>query len=365
MAKIDLDNLIPSFDDDAFETVEPDSIEDSHEDLEHDIDPEIEGPTEDPIVIKPTEEDEEEPSPNPGGAENGDEVATLFYQKLVDEGIITPQEDKETYSWEDVKQATTFYREELPKQVAMGIIQSSPELGQTLIDYVFTKGEQLKKEDLKEFLNTYLEDIEMEERSMDFSDIEKARDFLADEYKKQGFKDQQIELLLDALEDESEEALKTQATEIFNKQKEQKKSTAILEQEKTTKNQLLQEQREAEKRLAQAIDAELTNTGWKPTRINLVKQHLFNGETSKVLAKAAKAPAALVQLADLATYFDEKTGKFDLQAYINQMNSKEAVDLKEKIKRDMFSSASGSTKSRSANPNSKFDLEKLKPVFEF
>lgn len=371
MATLDLDNLIPSFDDDAFDSTILDDP--GHEDNSSKSDPkkieEPEGDEEESIKPLPiselnTETGEEEKIDQ--STPQGDEVATLFYQKLVEEGIAQPQEDKEDYTWEDVNKVTKYYSEELPLHITNQIIESTPEFGRTLVDYVFTKGETLTAEDLKEFMNTYISDVETATREIDFSNIETARDFLSKKYKGQGFRDAQVEVLLDTLEDEEEngKALINEAKSIFEKEKSEFKSSNILEQEKQTiKAQREQAQRQQQE-LLRNIDEELESTGWKPARIRKLRTNLVNGETAKVLKMAAEYPSALVQLADIADYFDPKTKKFDLSSYIAQRDSKQATDLKEKIKRDMFTSASSTVRGSSSNPNRKISLSDLEPILD-
>lgn len=361
---INFDSLVPQLDNDAFDQTIIDPIEESIEPTpedtasEEDLDNTEEDSIESTAEIEPTVEDTTEDSieDDTNSESKGNEVATLFYQELVDRGIAAQEDGKTDYTWEDVNNVLDGYSRELPEQVADQIISSTPEYARNLIDYVFTKGENLSKEDLKNFYNQYLDDLDILESNTDFTDASTARDFLAKEYKAQGFRDAQIEVLLDTLEDESEETLKAEAKKYADKRKESLKTKEILNEEKENLRSSKEELRE----FSNKITEELTSTGWKASRINKVKQELFNGRTNEVLSRAAKHPKALIQLANLATYFDEKTGEFNFKDFILQTTSEDAKGLRDKIKKDMFSSGS-TTRGREANPN-RSKLSDLTPI---
>lgn len=330
---INFDELVPQLDENVFAhqeidaTTEENPIETDGKQLEE------------PVI---EESIEETPEPEPASP---DDVATLFYKELVEQGIASDLQ-KEGYSWEDVNKVINDYREELPKQVTEAIITSSPEFGQSLIDYIFTKGSSLSREDLKQFMQDYLDDVETLEKDITFDTNDSARQFLTSTYKNQGFRDSQIEAMLDALEDESDTALKDEAKKYFEKQKENLKSTQKLQEAKIQK----QSQETSMQQFAMSIQEELKNTGWKPTRVNKIREALVSGETNTVLKKASTSPKALIQLANLATYYDEKTGVFKFDDFVKQELTPETKQLKDRITRDMFSTGT-TTRGQLSNPN--------------
>lgn len=346
---IDLDNLIPDMDDDFFKTEDPIEETAVEESIETETDTDDTSDN-DPQETVETDVDED--------AEI-DETATLVYKKFIEEGLV-PESDKEGFSWKDVNNFTETYKKELPKMVVQDILNSTPELGQTLIDYVLTKGEELSKEDLQDFYNTYLNDLSKMAETKEF-DNESSREYLSEIYKKQGFRDNQIEALLDALEDDDE--LVKEATETFEKNKKELESAKKLESTKATRQSTIESQRQETEKLLNDLNKELTALNWKPTKTNQIKQDLITGKTSSILKEAGKSPKALIQLADLASYFDSKTGEFDLTAYINQAKTKEAINLKNTILKDKFSSAVANSKNKLTNPNSKL-WDTLEPIIE-
>ena len=331
---INFDELVPQLDENVFTNQEM-----NVEVEETPIQEEKEGFQVEPII-------EEESPEKPAEAEvSADDVATLFYKELVEQGIASDMQ-KEGYSWEDVNKVINDYREELPKQVTEAIISSSPELGQSLIDFVFTKGSTLNKDDLKQFMSDYLDDIETLQKDVSFDTNESAREFLLNTYKNQGFRNNQIEAMLDALEDESETALKDEAKKYADKQKENLKSAQRLNEAKVER----QSQDTSMQQFALSIQEELKNTGWKSTRINKIRDSLVSGQTNEVLKKASKSAKALVQLANLATYYDENLGTFKFEDFIKQELSPETKQLKDRITRDMFSTGT-TTRGQFSNPN--------------
>ena len=348
---IDFDALVPQLDEDVFEPKEilDGQTEDAEveENNEHITDTnEIQ---EEDIIEEVVEENTSQSNTETETKVEPDEIATLFYKELVENGIATDS-NKEGYSWEDVNNVINSYKEDLPKQVTEAIIMSSPEIGQSVIDYVFSKGQNLTKDDLKSFMSDYLSDLENLEKVNDFSDVETAREFLSDVYKSRGIKENQISVMLDVLEDESETALIEEAKKYAELQKSNLKSSTRIAEAKAQKDELDNEMRI----FAQSLENELKNTGWKSNRVDKVRQDLTSGITNDVLKKASKSPMGLIQLANLATYYDEKTGRFDFEEFVKQQITPEANQLKEKIKRDMFSTGTN-TRGQNSNPNrSKF-----------
>lgn len=360
--KINFDDLVPKLDDDAFNqelpTVEETAASDQpteNVNKTNEVDDNVIEETSTDAQTDSAEEtndtDPQENVPEP------DEAATLFYQELVNNGIVQAEEGKEEYSWEDVSSVINNYKQELPKQIAEEIINSAPDLGKDLIDYVFSKGNDLSAKDLNQFMSQYLTDLN--DINTEFKEVDQARNYLQSQYKAQGIRDTQIEVMLDALEDEGEEAVFEEANKYKTKNAENSKSKQMLNETK----QSLQERQQAQEQFANSLMQELQNTKWKPQRIQKVQQDLVSGRTNELLSKASSHPKALIQLANLATYFDEQSGEFKFDDFIKQVVSPEAKSLKDKITKDMFSTGTN-TKERASNPNrSKYsDLVPISPI---
>lgn len=353
-----IDNIMPVFDEDVFNSVKEtpqkptQTKEDStpNEDVVEDSIPQEDNQDVLELLNKsisddpqPVEEVEEEVT-------SDNRLATLYYNTLVEKGIATPQEDKEEYTWDDVESATNYYTQELPHQIADQLVKQAPELGQQLIDFVFTKGQNLTKEDLTQFTKEYLEDIS----SVEINTEDDARSYLEQVYSKQFSRKSQVQAAIEALEDEG--ALVDEAKKHLETKP--KKSQQTLQQIKEEQNNIREQQRQ----FAEQVIQELNNTGWANNKINTIKQNLTNGRVNEVLKKASSNPKALIQLADFINTFDENSSEFDLKNFKVQATSNQVKSLKDKITEDMFNSAASSTKASSSKVKKKFDLDKLRPI---
>lgn len=341
MLENNFDNLFPVFDEtEELETNLP-IIEEEEQEIEKNTPPNSSQDTPDSIV---------EPQ--------DDEIATLFYKELVERNIALPQEGKENYSWEDINTVLTHYQENLPQAVANAIISSVSPVGQKFIDYVLTKGNDLTEDALTDFFSKYKTSTSI----TDFSDLTSARDYLSSKYKDQGFRQSQIDAMLDALEDEEVDgkALLTEANKFAQKDKSLIDQT--LEQEKQAKAQKQEQIRQENEILYSKTLEAIEATDWKKERKEKIKQHLSSSVFNETLSKAFKSPKALMQIVNLSTYFDEKSGEFKFDDFVRQVTSKSASSLKDAINKDMFSSASRTSKGGASNPNRTSLLDSLVPI---
>lgn len=331
--EINFDELIPIVgEENVIPTVEEETITES---IKDDSSKEI---IEDEETVEPEENDE---------SENEDfTVSTRFYKEIASHGYV--EDDKDQYTYDDIDKLIT---KDLPEKITSEIIESTPEIGRQLMDYVFTKGKDLNKEDLTNFVNTYLTDLDSQSITID-SD-ESARSYLKDVYSKQGFKETVVEVMLDTLEDENE-LQKEAKSHLENSPK---KSDELLNQEKINQQEL-QKQNEM---YIQSINEEFNSLDWDTRKVNRLKQNLFNGTVASILTKASKSPKATVQLADIADYWDDKTESFNFDKLIQKANSKETKSLKDRIEADMFNSTPA-TKSRTASKNKKLLSEDFTPI---
>ena len=107
------------------------------------------------------------------------------------------------------------------------------------------------------------------------------------------------------------------------------------------------------------IQKELTNTGWKQERISKITQVLSGNTFSSKLQEITANPKALVQLADLLTYYSN--GEFNLDAFKKQVESNPTKTLKEKLKENQFSSGTTRTSSNIRKPDPE---EELIPIMD-
>jgi len=309
--------------------------------------------TEDAINIPTKEEEKEvEDLDNPileeednDQVEGDTKVSTLLFKELSERGIING-EDKEEFSWDDIDNSLKKYTEELPLRVAQSLIESLPEEGKALMNFLLTKQANLTKEELTQY---YEEHLKTTLTSIDNEDV--ARDYLREHYKGK-FRASQITAMLDALEDE--EGLVEEANKVKEEIKREKERG--LDQER-------QSQLQSQKQFVQSLSSEFQSLPWDTNRIEKVKQSIVSGEGNAKLAKIAQSPNGLIHLYNFMTYFDETNGKFDLTDFAKIASTKQVKGLKDSLTEDMLSSASNSTKASNRKIGG-IDLSKLQPIID-
>lgn len=272
-----------------------------------------------------------------------DEVAVAFYEQLKERGYTFSDEFNGT--WEEIDD----YFNNLPQAVLNSVVESLPDLSKDVVKFVATAGQNITKDELKDFFVSYFQDIE--DVTLDSND--NARDYLEDIYKKAGMRPKSIQSALDALEDDDE--LIATAKEEYEKNK-QIKSRQMIEQ-KDQENKLIQQQ---QKEFMSNIQKELTTSGWKQERVQKISSVLSGDSFSNKMKEIVSNPKSLVQLADLLTYYEN--GEFNLEHLKKQVETKTANSLKDALKKNSFSSASLKT-SNSENQVDKFD-DDLIPILD-
>jgi hypothetical protein len=173
---------------------------------------------EDPVVEESPKPEEEEDTPEPEAKpeaeeetsdEEMDELAKLFYEQLQERNVVP---EKEVSSWQDVEEALNEYSEGLPKKIQEDMLNQLPEYAKNLIDYTLTKGANLKQEELRDYYEKHLQEVE----AGDITTNEEARAFLSDQLTKQFKNEKAVTAMLDAYEDDDE--LVTRANEMKESQ---------------------------------------------------------------------------------------------------------------------------------------------------
>lgn len=266
-----------------------------------------------------------------------DETASAFYENLVSRNIL--QEGLDIKNWDDLDTALDQLEQDLPKKVEESILNRVPEKGKLLMEYVLTKGASLTTEDLESFYKEYLEEINESE----ITDVNKAREVLKKVYSGK-FDDDTIEIMLDSLEDKGTLLDKANA-EKPNKVKQ------IIE---STKEEVAQKEQDNVE-YVQNINNAFEDFTWAKSHKEKIHEQLFSGKTEKLIQEIAKKPKALVELANLLSYYDPKKETFNIETFVNQVNTKKVNSLKETVKAKMGNSQT-STKANKKQ-------ETLIPVF--
>lgn len=303
------DNLIPEF---QFDLEDVGVLEDVKpvEEVE-------ETPVEDTVVeTTPAEEIKEEVP------KEANETALGIYKTLIDKGYTSEREGfKGTYEELD----EIF--EELPEVIFQGVFSTFPEPTQKLLQYAFAKQEGVTWEELTKFVTEYSSPVETD---IDISDPDKQRDFLLKELVAEGMDKEDALDTIDVWEDK--EKLEDVSKKYLDKRKaksEKQINQTIAEAEK----EKARKKKEA-KDFTNNIVSEINSTSWNAKRKNVVLDEIRTGQINEKSKVINTSPKALIQLADFYTYFDPKTGEFNLEAYKKQGLSSAVKDIKTNIEKN-------------------------------
>jgi len=320
--------------------LDEDDLDDTYDEDEDDI----------PDAFK-REEDEFIDSPRKDVVDEA-ELLKPTVKALLDKGILFSDDIK---SWDELDEHLT----KLPEYVMDSVISKAPTISQKLLNFAFSAGANLTERELVDFFAEYSQEIKYE--PIELKTVDQARSFLTEQYVKQGINKVAIDPMLDALEDELDDAqaLMQEARSIQAKIEAQPKKTDKMLSQK--KQQSYQE-KAAQKKFLKDVSTELEATGWKPMRMDKINRALSDGSVREVLSLAGQSPKGLIQLANFTTYFDKETGEFDFEAFIKQASSKDVKRIKKTIAEEVFSSVSKSTKSKSRNRHRGGRSSQLVPI---
>jgi len=269
------------------------------------------------------EDDDDSPtfSKGEGGEGDDDDDSVDAYQFMYDSlSQLGYGEKKEKVTEEDFNK---FLVEELPsKAVEMLIDSYSPLVKKSLI-YAINKGEELTIDDFKTFLEgtNKIASIPTE-----FTDDAEARKFLRQMYIDSGaHSEEDVDTFLDVLEDKDK--LLGTATNLAKQQEE--KAKLELDKEIENSNKQAEERKENNKKFIAAVQAEIDSLKWSAEKKTEVIKNLAASEVSRKYASIEKSPKALVQLADLFSYYDFEKQEFDLTKLIVEKAA--TIDSKKKI----------------------------------
>jgi len=283
-------------------------------------------------------------------AETADSTAIAFYKELKERGyVVETENDKFDGTWEKLDE----YLETFPQKVLDQVVQSLPDVSKDILRYIATAGENITKEELKNFFVTYFEDS----NEISVETMDDARNYLKDYYSKElKLKEKVINTMLDQLEEDEE--LLEEAKAILQKQTENKKTEKLIqskEEENIKTKQAMQEK-------ISAIKNELQSTQWKPERIQKVQNVLSGKNLSDTLSEVINNPKSLVQLADILTYYDSKTKSINLDHFTKQASTQVVKSIKDRIEREM--SGSATLKTNNTRKDSQDTFDNLIPVVD-
>lgn len=280
-----------------------------------------------------------------------DGAVKYFYDFIVENGIIDEVENFDG-SIETLRKEI----EQLPYKSFKRAVDNLPPVAQKVVNYVFAK-EDVDVNELKSFLD---DDIGKIANEIVINDEESARSFLEKQYRQMRIysDDDDMEEAIDLLEERGT-LIKT-AKQLANKVNEDLRSELDnklqqLESEKQERFRLQQEQNE---KMIQSINNTLEELPWNDKRKSAVIENLKPEVLQSKNEKIRMSPKAIVQLADLYSYFDEDKGEFNFQKLIDdKATSKVNTETKKRMQEDKFSSAVGALGKQLPNRKEKSILE--------
>lgn len=260
----------------------------------------------------------------------------IFFDELKARGIVEGEFDG---SWEKLDNIIA----DMPNKAYTKFINSLPEDTRAVFEFARAAGDNITKEELRNFFMDYFEESETKELTFD-----EARQTLKEIYEKRGMKPRAIEAQLDDMEEEGD-LLKEAQKELEAKKGKTTDAIARKKQEAET--------REANMKLfVQNVETEIESLDWKPDRKKKVIDILAKDTLRTNLQEIVSSPKGLIHLADILSYYNKKTNTFDLSKFSDQAESTAVERLKEKLSQASFGTGG------SASTPSKQQV-KLTPVF--
>ena len=278
-------------------------------------------------VEVPTEEEETSEAEDESIEEDIDDRAAALYNYMVESSIISERE-----GFKPTTENITEILDSLPEELFTTALSNVHEHAQDLLDYSFQLGPKATIENLKKFFDAYVapEELVIETE-------EDAYNFLKEELKNSKvFRTE--EKLIKYLEDLQDEDTLLETA----KEKLEEKQAALAEARKAEIEQVKQaklEQEQQSRQFYQNIYETVDGLNWDKSRKAVVLKNIEPKEVSRKNQLILKSPMALVQLADIYSRFDEKTGQFDLTDFEMKTDSKATKAKKDELIKNKLESS--------------------------
>ncbi len=256
--------------------------------------------------------------------DNVDPDLMAHYDYLVQNQFIEPLEEFTTEAFEERLSA-------LPERYFDAAINSLHSDAQDLLAYVFQLSENADRTKIKEFLDTYYTDT-----NMDLDDESNAYDYLKTklESTKLYKSEEKLNAYLDSLIEDG--SLIDLAKETYSSD-ENNLETKRQQEIESLKAQRLSETQNV-KQFYTDLYSELDSYDWKNERKQSIKKVLDPKIAAELNTEIGQSKKALIQLADLYTRFNRETKEFDLSDFEIKANSKKVEATKENLKKGQISS---------------------------
>lgn len=280
-------------------------------------------------------------------AEAADPAAIAVYEQLVEKGYVDNDEDFDG-TWDQLDSNL----ENLPQRVLNSLVANTSDVSKDIVRFVFSS-DNITAEEILEFVKTNYEESNIQ--SVEIETMDDARSFLERTYKERGMKPRAAEAAIAALEED--DLLLEEAKEEYQKvaaNAKPKTEALIAAKENETAAAI-----ESKNKFTADIITELNNTGWKPNKIEEVKNRIAKNEVNQLLTDIFKSPKAFVKMVDFIGYF--KDGDINYDNFINTVETPKGKDMKSKFE-SAINSPTLSTKSNFKNLKTSSDG--LRPVFD-
>lgn len=251
-------------------------------------------------------------------------------------------DETEVKSWDDLEGVLN----ELPQKIYNEFLESSPEKYRKLLKLVYENPEATD-EDLSEIFNAYKADNKV---TGDFNS-DSAREYLTNEFKAKGIDEDIISAQLDKLEDDDKLIDKAKEAYQKNYKSKQDELLAKVEQEKQAREKQMLERTET-------INNTFKEFNWQESRVKKVKQTLASLNDLNVAI--FNNPKSLIQLGDILSHYNPKTGDFDLE-YLKKQGESQATSKLQNLWNKDKGSRSKSTGLN--NKNHQDDTDDLVPIY--
>lgn len=304
---------------------------------------EVESPSIEEAGNNPPDEGDAEPpdatDTTDADDEDSDERAVALFNFLKEEQLV----DVEEFSGKPSELVEIL--DSLPETLFYRAVQSAHPDAQDLLAYAFELGEKADYNALKNFFEKWIT-----------PEVEVTDDTSAEAYLKQELKnnrlfktEDKINKYIDDLIEKGE--LVSTAQELLAEKKgqvEAQRKAEIVKAEEARK----QARVEAEQFYKTLYDT-VQEQPWADSRKNVVLENLIPDKVAAVNQKIMASPKAMIQLADIYSRFNEKTGEFDLSDIALKAEGKKIQAKKEAIVKDKAGSILANITGKSGKPATK------------
>lgn len=321
----------------------PNELEDEVEVDDQEEVEDIEEDDDDSQFTAPTNEDEDDDD------ESGEATPEhIFYNFLVENKFIDNDEE-----FDGSPEKLESYMQTIGYQAFNKVAENIGEDGKNLLRFALSLGEDATKERLQEFFS-----VRAQIPEIDFEDTDEVKAFLKDFYiATNQYDEDDVDDRIEILDKKGK--LSEYAEKHYNE---------LLNNVSAYEEQQIQEEQrkqQAKQEIFNSVRSELMSYDWSLEKKKQVADKLNSKEFKRVNSMIQSSPKALIQLADLYTYFDEEKKEFDLSRLVDKRQAtKEAQKKLDNIEKNSFSSSLSNIKNISRTKKGKGGVYVPRPILD-